>query len=95
MFYAGVYPIPMYYVNDDAQLVPLKTELDNKTFHPNYVVFFGKEDIDKRVQHIESLLKLKITLLRRIEPSFLDDIFYRLNPRNNKNETSFVFKIDM
>jgi hypothetical protein len=94
MFYAGVYPIPIYYINDDTQLTPLKTELDNRTFHPNYIIFFSREDIVQRVQNVESILKLKFTLMRQIEPSFLDDMFYRLNPRNNKNETTFVFKIN-
>ena len=93
MFYAGVYPVPIYQINNDAELAQVKTELGNGSVRPNYVIFFGLEDIEQRVQHIESSLKMKFTLERRIEASFLDDVFYRLNPKNNKNQTTFVFKV--
>ena len=94
MFYTGTYPVPIYLVNNNEQLTQIKTAL--KTTHnlPNYAVFFGTEDINSRVQQIESSLRLKLTLEKRIEASFLDDVFYRLNPRNNKNQTAFVFNID-
>ena len=93
MFYAGKYPISIYQVNDETNLPPLKFELDHNTFHPNYIIILGMENIDQRRQHIESALGLKLELERRIDPSFLDDVFYRLNPRNNKNQTSFVYRI--
>jgi hypothetical protein len=93
MFYVGVYPVPIYEINDDVQLGHVKTELDTGAVRPTYAVFFGEEDIDKRVQQIESSLALKLSLERRIEASFLDDVFYRLNPKNNKNQTTYVFKV--
>ena len=93
MFYAGVYPVPIYQINNDAELAQVKTELGNGSIRPNYVIFFGPEDIEQRIQHIETSLKMKFTLERRIEASFLDDVFYRLNPKNNKNQTTFVFKV--
>jgi uncharacterized membrane protein YqaE (UPF0057 family) len=94
MFYAGVYPIPIYLINNDEQLAQIKATLNTVHILPNYAVFFGLEDIDHRVQQIESSLGLKLTLEKRIEASFLDDVFYRLNPRFNKNQTAFVFDID-
>ncbi len=94
MFYTGVYPVPIYIINNDEQLIQEKAKLDNEQIQPNYAVFFGMEEIDKRVQHIESVLGMKLKLEKKIEASFLDDIFYRLNPRNNKNQTIFVFNID-
>ena len=94
MFYSGVYPIPIYLINNDEQLAQIKSTLDTAYILPNYAVFFGLEDIDHRVQQIESSLGLKLTLEKRIEPSFLDDVFYRLNPRYNKNQTAFLFDID-
>jgi hypothetical protein len=95
IFYTGVYPVPIYLINNDEQLTQIKTTLNTAYVLPNYAVFFGLEDIDHRVQHIESSLGLKLTLEKRIESSFLDDVFYRLNPRNNKNQTACVFNIDM
>jgi hypothetical protein len=92
MFYTGVYPVPIYLMNNDEQLTQIKATLDTVHILPNYAVFFGLEDIDYRVRHIEASLGLKLKFEKRIEASFLDDVFYRLNPRNNKNQTIYVFK---
>jgi len=92
MFYAGVYPVPIYLINNDEELIQARAKLDTAHAKPNYAVFFGTEDFDDRVQHIESELGLKLELEKSIEASFLDDVFYRLNPRNNKNQTMFLFK---
>jgi len=62
--------------------------------HPNYAVFFGMDDLDGRVARVETALHVRCTLARRIDASFLDDVFYRLNPRNNKNETTFIYRFD-
>ncbi len=94
LFYAGKYPIPIFKIDNDKQLAEVKSRLDTSSTHPNYAIFFGPEDIIQRVQHIESSLKLKLILEKRIEVSFIDNIFYRLNPKYNKNETTFVFKVD-
>jgi hypothetical protein len=94
LFYAGVYPVPIYQINNDEQLAQAKTEINTATIQPNYAVFFGPEDIDRRLKNVESVLGLKFKLERKIEASFLDDVFYRLNPKYNKNQTTFVFKID-
>jgi hypothetical protein len=94
LFYAGVYPVPIYEINNDAKLTQAKSKLDTSSIMPNYVVFFGLEDLDKRVQNIESSLRMKLELEKRIEASFLDDVFYRLNPKYNKNQTTFVYKVD-
>jgi hypothetical protein len=95
LFYCGVYPVPIYQVNDTSDLAKVKQQLEHEPVRPNYAVFFGIDDINKRVSNVESALGIKCSLERRIEASFLDDVFYRLNPRNNKNETTFVYKIDL
>jgi hypothetical protein len=94
MFYAGVYPVPIYLINNDGELIREKAKLDTTRIQPNYAVFFGIEDIDNRVKRIESSLGFKLELEKRIDASFLDDVFYRLNPRNNKNQTIFIFDIN-
>jgi hypothetical protein len=93
MFYTGVYPVPIYQIDNDAQLQQVKTALDKGIDHPNYVVFYGVEEIDRRVQRIESTLHMKLILDQKIETSFMDQVFYRLNPKNNKNETIFLYKV--
>lgn len=93
LFYSGVYPVPLYNIDNDEQLAQKKLQLEIVKVQPNYAIFFGPEDINRRVQHIDSSLGFKLALEKRIEASFLDDIFYRLNPKNNKNQTAFVFKV--
>lgn len=91
LFYTGVYPLPTFVFNNDEEVLTAKATFDTMSGHPNYAVFFGSEDLDKRVRHIESSLDLKLLLERKIEPSFLDYVFYKLNPKYNKNETAFVY----
>jgi hypothetical protein len=94
MFYAGVYPIPLYQINDEAQLLHVCAELDTAKVKPNFALFFGPENLQQRVQHIDSTLGLRLTPERTIEASFLDNVFYHLNPKYNKNQETFVFKIN-
>jgi hypothetical protein len=92
LFYTGRYPVPYFQITNDEQLNKTKVAINNLAQKPNYVIFFGAEDLDKRIQQIESLVGFKLVLERRVEPSLLDYIFYKLNPKHNKNETAFLFK---
>ena len=91
LFYAGTYPVPFFEVNNDQELSEMKSELQSSPVQFSHVVFFGQEELDQRVQQIEGELDLKLKLEKAIEPSFLDVVFHRLNPRHNKNELTFVY----
>ncbi len=93
-FYAGTYPVPFFEVNNDLDLREMKTELQTSPVRFSHVVFFGKEDLEQRVQQIETELSLTLRLEKAIEPSFLDVVFYRLNPKHNKNELTFVYSVN-
>jgi hypothetical protein len=93
-FYAGTYPVPFFEVNNDQDLREMKAELETSPVQFSHVVFFGQEELEQRVQHIESELSLNLRLEKGIEPSFLDVVFYKLNPRHNKNELTFVYSVD-
>jgi hypothetical protein len=92
-FYAGTYPVPFFEVNSDQDLQEMKAELSTSPVQFSHVVFFGQEELEQRVQHIETELSMKLRLEKAIEPSFLDVVFYRLNPRHNKNELTFVYSV--
>jgi hypothetical protein len=94
MFYCGLYPLPTYDLNNNEQLADVKTNFYKWKYRPNYAIFFGPDSLNIRLHRIESSLGLKYTLERKIEPSFLDYIFFKLNPKYNKNETTFVFKVE-
>ena len=93
LFYSGSYPVPIYQIDNEEQLSQVQSRLAVVSVYPNYAVVFGIEEIDQRVQHMEQSLGFKFQLLRQIEASFLDDIFYRLNPKHNKNQTTFVYSL--
>ncbi len=91
-FYGGKYPVLMADISTQEQLQYTKAQFAISTVRANFILFYGSDDYDQRIRNIESTLGLKMILQDRFDPSFLDYIFYRLNPRHNKNETIFVFK---
>jgi hypothetical protein len=91
-FYAGKYPIYTAEISSEEQLAFSKSQFAASPVHPNYVLFYGTDNYQQRVDRIESTFGMKIVLEGRFDPSFLDYVFYRLNPSHNKNETIFVFK---
>lgn len=90
-FYAGTYPVVFFEVNNEQDLRQMKAELETSPVQFSHVVFFGQDELEQRVQHIESELGLRLRLEEAIEPSFLDVVFFRLNPKRNKNELTFVY----
>ncbi len=92
LFYTGRYPVTYYEINNDEKLREVKEELSVSPIEISHVVFFGADDLDRRVQHIETVLGLSLSLERQLEPSLLDVMFYKLNPTHNKNEVIFVYR---
>jgi len=92
LFYGGKYPVLMADISAEQQLAYTKSQFAVSPVRPNYILFYGSDNFDQRVQRIEHALGLKMILEGRFDPSFLDYVFYRLNPTHNKNETIFVFK---
>ncbi|MEN9523878.1 MAG: hypothetical protein RL065_2255 [Bacteroidota bacterium] len=57
---------------------------------PNYIVFYEADNIEKRVAAAKNIFAL--TFETKIEPSFIDDFMYKINP-SNKNAEVFIYKI--
>ena len=91
LFYTGKFPVSYYEVNSDEALRSLKAELGRSRVRITHVVFFGTEQLDERVRQVGDELGLDLKLEKRTDPSFLDVVFYKLNPRHNKNEITFVY----
>ncbi|MCX6135416.1 MAG: glycosyltransferase family 39 protein [Ignavibacteriales bacterium] len=92
-FYSGHYPVTFYEINDEARLAEVKTELAQPSSPISQVIFYGTEDLDARIRRIETTLALKLMFEKRNDPSFLDWVFYRLNPAHNKNEITMVYEV--
>lgn len=93
LFYSGKYPVNTYEVNTDENLRDLRSELALSPQHISHVAFFGTDSLDARVQQVTRELGLRLHYERMSEPSFLDIVFHRLNPRHNKNETIIVYSV--
>jgi hypothetical protein len=91
-FYGGKYPILMANISDEQQLENAKAQFAVSPVRPNYIFLYGSDNYDQRLSRIENILGLQMTLQQQFHPSFLDYVFYRLNPTHNKNETIYVFK---
>jgi hypothetical protein len=91
-FYGGKYPVPMVNLSNDQQLAEAKSQFATSPLRPDYMLFYGNDDFDQRLHRIEGTLGVKMVLEHRFDPSFLDYVFYRLNPTHNKNEAIFVFR---
>ena len=60
---------------------------------PNYVIMSGKRYFDQRLTRLKKLFPgLRQEVI--IKSSFVDNLAYWLNPRHNKNEDWYIYKID-
>ena len=92
-FYLGR-EVPVYRftksISDSTFLHELQ---DSRQAFPNYVFFFGNDDLQTRVARVEKLLNTRLECEKIISPSIMDDILHRLNPAHNLNLTSAIYKI--
>ena len=54
---------------------------------------YGDSEQNERVEQIEQRFQGKLEFETEISSSFVDQIFYYLNPKHNKNETAFIYKL--
>ncbi|MEW6467844.1 MAG: glycosyltransferase family 39 protein [Bacteroidota bacterium] len=59
---------------------------------PNYVLFFDKEDLEKRISDFRKRFP-RISYQTTIEPGFVDKLMHRLNPIN-RNLAVTIYKIE-
>ena len=58
--------------------------------HPNYIIFFGKENFDKRLADFQKMFPDN-HYVATITPSLVDAIATFLNPIN-KNQTTYIYQ---
>ena len=91
-FYMNRSQIPVYTVYEKYTKAEIE-EIKSRVIPPNYVLFFGNYKLEERLLKLEESLDVKIELEKEINPSFLDDILYTLNPRGNKNQTGYIYVV--
>jgi len=93
IYYLGK-KIPYYRFNKDKSPADFLSEIHDpgKKF-PNYIFFYGQDELQSRIDKMENLLKIKIQLEKKIDPSLIDRVMHTLNPRHNKNYTSYIYEV--
>ena len=73
----------------------MRTDLYEKTiFFPEYLVILGEIELKQRASLFENTFNRKLVFENKIEPSLVDAILHKLNPRHNKNQTSYIYRIE-
>ena len=75
-FYADSWHCTFRERTEPTQLLTLE-----ETSNFDYVFFFGKEDLSSRISEYKKIYP-KFHLIKKCEPSFMDEVARKLNPRN-------------
>lgn len=82
-----------YEIDTPEKLAQLPSDLKlGKKVAPNYLILVGSSDLEARLTKMKEIFP-KLQHDTNIEPSFIDNIAYVLNPSHNHNETWFIYKI--
>ena len=82
-----------FIIDTHEKMASLPSELNSgKKKMPNYIILVGNTDLEKRIIEVKKVFP---TMQHEadIEPSFVDNIAYLMNPSHNHNETFYIFKI--
>lgn len=86
--------VPFYQYPAPVTKTDLASEIDSSgNPPPNYIIFLGKKGIQERVSDFQKDFKSILQLEKKVNPSLIDTILYRLNPGRNVNQVSYVYKI--
>ena len=92
--YSDQYMENLFQIESETDIQRVAQQLRSAAVQPNYAIFFGIEDIDARHSRLENALGRKLAFEKQIDPSFLDEVFYRLNPKHNKNQSAFIYRME-
>lgn len=95
---------PKFYLNKQVPIfkLPLSKSLeglsaDIKKYDinfPEYIVFLGEENLENRVKRFVTFFQKKMIFEKKIDPSLVDYIVHKLNPKNNINQTTYIYRIE-
>jgi hypothetical protein len=91
-FYLGK-RIPYITLNNTTSIDSLKNFLQNPSYPvPDYVIMYGQSNFEKRVSRLRILFP-GIKQEAVIQPGFVDNLAFLLNPEHNENERMYIFRI--
>lgn len=93
-FYLGK-QIPTFLLPSSKPLKKLESEIINKNVEfPQYIILLGEDNQEKRLNEFEVFFNKKLVLETVIEPSLIDYLLHKMNPRHNVNQLSNIYRID-
>jgi len=101
IYHGGVPMMPMFYLNQWVGVGEITKERPQEKYaklikwvirkrYPRFVLFYGTENLEQRVKKVKELLP-EIVYETTIRPGFIDDLLYRMNPRNT-NQTIIIYR---
>jgi len=92
LFYLGQWDVSVYELKPEKPVKPFIKFLKEAGpgSEPRFVLFFGVENLDKRIDSVRMCLP-HLEYETTIEPGFIDNILYRINPRNS-NQTMVIYR---
>jgi hypothetical protein len=101
IYHGGVPLIPQYYLKQWVGVGDITKEHSQEAYaklikwivknrYPRFVLFYGSENLEQRVRKVKELLP-DIVYETTVRPGFIDDLLYRLNPRNT-NQTIIIYR---
>ena len=71
----------------------LDSIITNVEVEPNYIIMYGNDNQTERKEIIENQFNGIMHFELEIAPSIIDQTFYYLNPKHNKNECAYIYKL--
>lgn len=84
----------VFTLGGNKSIVELQSEMTAVAREPNYIIFKGADNLEKRKQRIMQLFpNAYLKQENRIEPSGFDKLLHFFNPRIHRDETAFIYKV--
>jgi hypothetical protein len=101
IYHGGIPMVPQFYLSQWVSVATITKDQPQEEYskrikwkikkrYPRFVLFYGSENLELRVKKIQKILP-GIVYETTILPGFIDDILYRLNPRNS-NQTIIIYR---
>jgi 4-amino-4-deoxy-L-arabinose transferase-like glycosyltransferase len=91
--YYLVHDVPVYTYPKSKSLPSLNEEIEQTGSNPNYIIFLGGKNIEGRIKSFKLNFGVELKFLKKVNPSLIDYILFRANPKHNVNEVSYIYKI--
>jgi hypothetical protein len=89
-FYLGR-PLPVLLLPARKGIDAFREELAAAPQRPNYVVLLGEPRLEARLERLRAVFP-RLVPVATFEPSFIDGVAHRLNPRHNVNLTAYLYR---